>query len=257
MSSAACSASTRGPRSRATAGSGRRARTRRARRCPAARPPRGSAQRGGGEALAKVAPKLVGAQVDVVVGEHRRDSIRLARRATARRRADRAGSSPSGSPRGAATTRTRPPWRSTSAASSVAFATISRRAAKARARALSAKDLRRLDRPQPRALERAQDDVVIVRLLDGVAHGARQRSPHRLLKPGEHRLDQRAGDERSCRVVDEDRVAVVGRDGGEARCAPTRCDRPAGHARRTGRRVTPRRVARRRSHRSWDGTQRG
>ena len=111
---------------------------------------------------------------------------------------------------GASTTTTRPPARSTSQASSVAWASTSSPASSDAAQDLRPERLRRLDGPQAAAVVRAHDDAVVARLLDRVRDagggdggvGAGQR--------GEGGAEERRVDERPRRVMDDDGRGVAG-----------------------------------------------
>ena len=113
--------------------------------------------------------------------------------------------------RGAGTIRTVPPSASTSAASSVAAPTT-RRPGRVRVQRVAPEDLRRLDRPEARPVERA-DDAPALALLDRVGHRRGRDRGVGVAERAQARRDERGRDERARGVVDEDHVVVGGRGG--------------------------------------------
>ena len=144
---------------------------------------------------------LVEAQVGVVVGQHSRLS------ATARS----CGVVTLKFAAGDSTTRTLPPARSTSQASSVACARTLVRHVERAPEHRHAERLRRLDRPQPRAVVGADDGAVGAGLLDRVGHARGGDRRVGVLEPGQRRAEQLRRDERPGGVVDGHRLDVAGR----------------------------------------------
>ena len=129
------------------------------------------------------------------------------------------------------TIRTVPPARSTSHASSVARARIAVVDRQGRLQRLAAEGLRRLDRPQLRAVERRGDRADASACLTVSPRGRRRsRSPRARARPAPARTPRR--DQRTGRVVDHD---MAGPDGAPAPRARTPSASP-----RRARRCTPR-----------------
>ncbi len=129
-------------------------------------------------------------------------------------------------------TTTRPPARSISQASSVASPSTLGRLRKRAFERLAAEDLRRLHRPQARAIERLEHAAMVGHALDRVGH--RRRGDRSIgidvgRQRSEHVANDRRCEQRPCRVVHEHRVALL-RDLQRtahrlrARCAPLDAD---------------------------------
>ena len=184
---------------------------------------------GGGEVQLGGGARVVRAQVDVVVGQHRSRRIMSAtRRSCGVVTLKFAGED--------STTRTLPPARSTSQASSVA-----RRQDRVvdRERGLQRRAperLRRLHRPQPGAVERRGDDAVDG-LLDRVGHARRRDRAVGVRQRGQHAREQLGLDQRPRRVVDDDVAARrAARERGADRLRARRAAAHADAARRRRRR---------------------
>ena len=126
------------------------------------------------------------------------------------------------------TTRTVPPARSTSQASSVARARIAAIDRQGGLERLAPEGLRRLDRPQTRAVERGHDRAVVAGLLDRVHDPCGGDRAVRALELGDDPREQVRRDERSRRVVHHDRAGA--RRGLQRRPHRLRARRTAAHA---------------------------
>ena len=183
----------------------------------------------------------------------RPDSSPAATPTTASRRVTRAARSPSSSSATRrscgvvtlkfsgvdSTTRTVPPLRSTSQASSVACGEHGVVDVERALERLAPERLRRLDRPQPRAVERRGDAAVLAGLLDRVGHRRGRDRRVGVLERGERVAEVRGRHERARGVVDDD--VRVGARGPQRAAHRRRARRAAGHADAAGRRRAARR----------------